>query len=446
MQRLKIAVAGSGISGLSTAWLLSKAHDVTVFERDTRLGGHSNTVDAPSPEGTIPIDTGFIVYNTASYPNLIALFDHLGVETAATRMGFAVSLDGGGYEYAGGSGVSGLFGQPSNVLKSAHWRMIRDIQRFFREAEQLTRTDADRALPLGAWLHHRCYSREFVDRHILPMAAAIWSAPADAVMAFPAVAFARFFANHGLLQVRNRPQWRTVVGGSREYVRRLMSAGRCDVQIGRGVAAVTRTARGVDVRLDDGSTSRFDHLVIASHADDALAMLTDASPQERALLGAFRYQPNTAVLHRDASLMPKRRRVWTCWNYVGLDATDQLCVSYWMNALQPLPTKTDYFVTLNPPRAPAHSHEIARFAYAHPVFDTAALTAQRNLGQLQGQARTWFAGSYFGSGFHEDGLQAGLWVAEQLGRVSRPWAVENASGRIYNGTSVTARPIAEAAE
>lgn len=451
MQRLKIAVAGSGISGLSAAWLLAQTHDVTLFERDTRLGGHSNTVDAPSPDSlnrfaSIPIDTGFIVYNTASYPNLIALFDHLGVETAATRMGFAVSLDSGRYEYAGGSGVSGLFGQPSNLVNPAHWQLIRDILRFFREAEQLTRSEADGAMPLGVWLEQRGYSRVFIDRHILPMAAAIWSAPADAVMAFPAVAFARFFANHGLLQARDRPQWRTVVGGSREYVRRLVSSARCDIRLSQGVSAATRTLRGVDIRLDDGSVGRFDHLVIASHADDALAMLTDASPQERALLGAFRYQPNTAVLHRDPTSMPKRRRVWTCWNYVDLDTTDELCVSYWMNALQPLPTKTDYFVTLNPQRVPASGTEIARFAYTHPVFDTAALSAQRNLAQLQGQRRTWFAGSYFGSGFHEDGLQAGLWVAEQLGGVSRPWSVANESGRIYGGMPVTAPSFAEAAE
>lgn len=446
MPRLKIAVAGSGISGLSAAWLLSSSHDVTLFERDARLGGHCNTVDVPLPEGKIAVDTGFIVYNTASYPNLIALFDHLGVATAATRMGFAVSLDGGGYEYAGGSGARGLFGQPSNVVNPAHWRMIRDIVRFFRQADALAGSDADAALTIGAWLTQHGYSRAFIDRHIVPMAAAIWSAPADAVMAFPAVAFARFFASHGLLQARNRPQWRTVVGGSRAYVRRLLAAMRGNVRTGNGVRSVKRGARGVDITLDDSTTHRFDHLVIASHADDALAMLADPSPQERALLGAFRYQPNEAVLHRDAGLMPKRRRVWTSWNYVGLDATDQLCVSYWMNALQPLPTKTDVFVTLNPPREPAKGREFARFTYAHPVFDTAALTAQRDLWRIQGERRTWFAGSYFGSGFHEDGLQAGLWVAEQLGRLHRPWMVANASGRIYLGADVSARPLAEAAE
>jgi uncharacterized protein len=446
MQRLNIAVAGSGISGLSAAWLLSKNHDVTLFERDARLGGHSNTVDAVATEGKIPIDTGFIVYNTASYPNLIALFNHLGVDTAETKMGFGVSLNGGGYEYSGGSGARGLFGQAANLLNPAHWQMVSDILRFFREAAALTRDDADPHVSLGDWLAARSYSRPFIDNHILPMAAAIWSAPAAALMAFPAVAFAKFFANHGLLQVRNRPQWRTVVGGSRAYVGRLKAAVQGDVHSGNGVRAVNRRSHGVDITLDDGSLRRFDHLVIASHADDALAMLSDPSAEERNLLSAFTYQPNTAVLHRDAALMPKRRAVWSSWNYVGLAGSDQLCVSYWMNALQPLPTATDFFVTLNPPRDPEPGTETARFSYAHPIFDARALAAQRDLWQLQGQRRTWFAGSYFGSGFHEDGLQAGLWVAEQLGGLRRPWSVAGQSSRIYLGVPVTARPFAEAAE
>jgi uncharacterized protein len=446
MQRLKIAVAGSGISGLSAAWLLSKSHDVTLFERDGRLGGHSNTVNVEAPEGKIPVDTGFIVYNTASYPNLIALFEHLGVQTAATKMGFAVSLNGGGYEYAGGSGAKGLFGQPSNLINPAHWQMVRDILRFFREAAALLQDDADPYVSIGQWLSERGYSRPFVDHHILPMAAAIWSAPASALMAFPAVAFAKFFANHGLLQIKNRPQWRTVVGGSRAYVRKLTSAIQGEIQSGNGIRAVARLAHGVDVTLDDGGVRRFDHLVIASHADDALAMLSDASGDERNLLSAVTYQPNTAVLHRDPALMPKRRAVWTSWNYVGLNGANQLCVSYWMNALQPLPTRSDIFVTLNPPRDPAPGLETARFSYAHPVFDAAVLKAQRDMWLLQGQRRTWFAGSYFGSGFHEDGLQAGLWVAEQLGGLKRPWSVEHESSRIYLGRPVSARPFAEAAE
>jgi uncharacterized protein len=444
MSRMKIAVAGSGISGLSAAWLLSEAHDVTLFERDNRIGGHSNTVQVEALEGAIGIDTGFIVYNTACYPNLIALFDHLDVSTAATKMGFAVSLDGGGYEYAGGSGARGLFGQPSNMFNLAHWQMVRDILRFFKEAESLTHDDADPHVSLGQWLHTRDYSRAFIEHHILPMAAAIWSAPASALMAYPAVAFAKFFANHGLLQVRNRPQWRTVVGGSRVYVSKLLDRFKGRVVTGNGARSISRNADSVTVHLDDGTEQRFDHLVIATHADDALALLRDPSADERNGLSAFSYQPNTAVLHRDPALMPKRRRVWTSWNYVGLAGADQLCVSYWMNALQPLPTTTDYFVTLNPPRDPAPGTEIVRVAYAHPVFDTHAIEAQRDLHRLQGQRRTWFAGSYFGAGFHEDGLQAGLWVAEQLGGTRRPWIVANESSRIYGSVAASARSRAEA--
>jgi uncharacterized protein len=449
MTRLRIAVAGSGVSGLAAAWLLAKSHDVTVFEQDTRLGGHANTVDVQAPEGVVPIDTGFIVYNTACYPNLIALFEHLGVPTAATRMGFAVSMDAGGYEYSG-SGAQGLFGQPSNLLHVAHWQMVRDILRFFREAPDLLTADASTPVSLGQWLVERNYSRAFIDRHILPMAAAIWSAPVDHVMAFPAVAFARFFANHGLLQVRNRPQWRTVRGGSRAYVQRLEADFSGQIQRGTGVKRVQRVTAGVDVTLNDGQTRRFDHVVLACHADQALALLADPSTAETALLAPFRYQSNLAVLHTDTTCMPTRKRLWSSWNYVGRGGpdqqTDQLTVSYWMNALQPLATRTNYFVTLNPAKAIAADQTIQTFDYAHPVFDAGALVAQRDLWRLQGQRGTWFAGSYFGSGFHEDAIQSGLWVGEQLGGVRRPWTVEDASGRLFLGVPKSVQPYAEAAE
>ncbi len=444
MQRMKIAVAGAGIAGMSAAWLLAKNHDVTLFERDARIGGHSNTVDVLTPEGHIPVDTGFIVYNHASYPNLVALFAHLGVETAATQMGFAVSLDDGRYEYAGGAGIRGLFGQPSNALDRDHWRMIFDIRRFFRDASDLDRAGVDAHESLGDWLAKRGYSRPFIDHHILPMAAAIWSAPPSALLAYPIAAFARFFANHGLLQVRDRPPWRTVVGGSRTYIDKLMADFGGEIRSGCAVRQVERRADRVDITLGCGTRQQFDHLVAAGHADDAVAMLADADTDEKDLLSAFSYQTNTAVLHRDQGLMPRRRAVWSSWNYVGAPGLDQVCVSYWMNALQPLKTKSDIFVTLNPLNATAQGTETARFRYAHPVFDAAALSAQRHLWRLQGRRRTWFAGSYFGSGFHEDGLQAGLWVAEQLGGARRPWSVENESSRIYGGVPKIAPPAREA--
>ncbi len=276
----------------------ARSHDVTLIEGDQRLGGHSNTVDAPGRNGPTPVDTGFIVYNNASYPNLIALFDHLSVPTAPTDMSFAVSLDQGGYEYAG-SGLTSLFGQPSNILLPAHWRMISDTLRFFREARELDLGGADGGPTLGEYLSTAGYSEAFTARHILPMAAAIWSTPSKAVLDFPAAAFVRFFANHGLLQVRDRPQWRTVIGGSRQYVNRLRAEIDGEILPGEPAVRIARSGGGVKVTTTKGER-RFDACVVATHADDALRLLSDADTEERALLGAFQYARNRAVLHSDA--------------------------------------------------------------------------------------------------------------------------------------------------
>jgi predicted NAD/FAD-binding protein len=345
-----------------------------------------------------------------------------------------VSLRAGAYEYSG-TGAQGLFGQPSNLLSLRHWRMSADILRFFREAQRLVgeRDGGDGGdggdETLGDWLVARGYSGAFIEDHILPMGAAIWSTPSRDILDFPAAAFARFFANHGLLQVRNRPEWRTVAGGSRAYVQRIMTGYRGRVVSGDGVAAIIRGPGEVTVRCASGTVERFDRCLVACHADEALALLADADADEQRLLGAFRYASNEAVLHRDAALMPRRRRLWSSWNYLGgTDGT--LAVSYWMNRLQPLATEVDHFVTLNPPREIPTTDTVARFAYQHPMFDRRAIAAQRALWSLQGRRQTWFAGSYFGWGFHEDGLQAGLAAAEELGGVARPWQVAAPSGRI----------------
>ncbi len=440
MERMKIAVVGAGIAGLSAAWLLAKRHDVTLYESANRIGGHANTVDVDSPEGRIPIDTGFIVYNTRCYPNLIALFEHLKVPTAKSRMTFAVSLNGGGYEYSG-SGAQGLFGQLSNVVNADHWRMVRDIRRFFREAEALRLTAEDTTISLGDWLRQRHYSEAFVDRHILPMAAAIWSAPKVEMLGYPAATFARFFAHHGLLQVRNRPEWRTVEGGSRAYVERIRADFNGTIPQHARVVRVTRND-DVTIQTEDGELQRFDRCLLACHADEALAMLSDAAPLERNLLASFRYQPNDAVLHTDARHMPKRRRLWASWNYMGQSSDERLSVSYWMNSLQPLPTRTNYFVTLNPSQDIAAHDMIGRYAYTHPIFDSAAIEAQRSIWRIQGAANTWFAGAYLGYGFHEDGLQAGLAAAEDMGAVRRPWTVVDESSRLH--LRPTKKPIARA--
>ena len=453
---MHVAVVGAGISGLSAAWLLSGAHNVRLFEKESRIGGHSNTVDAALADGRdCPIDTGFIVYNAGCYPNLIALFDHLAVPTVASNMSFAVSFDGGRYEYSG-SGAQGLFGQPSNLLSLAHWRMSADIIRFFREAPGLLDagpTGKHRDLSLGHWLRERRYSDAFIQRHILPMGAAIWSTPSRDMLDFPAEAFARFFTNHGLLQVSNQPEWRTVQGGSREYVRRLLAAYKGEVASGTRVTSLVRLKDHVELRFANGASQHFDACLLACHADEALALLSDPDADERRLLAAFRYARNEAVLHTDNRLMPRRRRLWSSWNYLGRGADEtrgssvpaSLSVSYWMNLLQPLATREDHFVTLNPFIDIPQSRTLAHFVYHHPMFDRHALAAQSELWTLQGKRNTWFAGSYFGWGFHEDGLQAGLAAAEDLGGVRRPWTVAGESNRLTQPAFRTSRRRPEAA-
>ena len=428
---LNIAVVGTGISGMSAAWLLSERCRVTVYEEAERIGGHSHTVMVPTSAGEVPVDTGFIVYNEPAYPNLAALFRHLDVPTKVSDMSFAVSLDEGGLEY-NGTDIRGLFAQRRNLLSLRFWSMLRDLHRFDRNAP--AHAGKLGLTSLGDYLAQEGYGRAFTDDHLLPMAAAIWSAPAQTLLDYPAEAFIRFCENHCLLSIARRPMWRTVEGGSRVYVERLTARYADRIRLGTGARAITRTPNGVLIRDASGATERFDHVVVATHADQALALLGDASAAERALLADFRYSRNACVMHRDASLMPKRRSVWSSWNYLGprqrADASSTLCVTYWMNMLQGLPAGDDLFVTLNPPRAPRAGAEIRRQVYEHPVFDAAAMTAQKHLWSLQGQRNTWFCGAYLGAGFHEDGLQAGLAVAEQLGGVRRPWTVANESGRI----------------
>lgn len=427
----RIAVIGAGITGLSAAWLLGQAHDVVLIEAEPRLGGHANTVLVPGDDGgETPVDTGFIVYNERTYPNFVALLDHLGVATQPTEMSFAVSLDGGRLEYSG-TGLAGLFAQPGNLANPRFWAMLRGLVRFYRDATRDARAGSAAAMTLGEYLAAGGYGAAFRDDHLLPMAAAIWSAPCSEILSYPAQAFLRFHHNHGLLQLTDRPLWRTVTGGSAVYVERLRSRFRGSVRLGTPARQVRRSPNEVLV-AGDGWSERFDQVVFATHADRTLALLADPDPLEASALGAFRYSRNRAVLHGDEALMPRRRRAWASWNHLGERARpDAACaVTYWMNLLQDLPRQRPFFVTLNPPETLRAETILREEVYEHPIFDRAALAAQEHLWTLQGARRSWFCGAYFGSGFHEDGLQSGLAVAEALGDVRRPWNVADESGRI----------------
>ncbi|MFJ6024055.1 NAD(P)/FAD-dependent oxidoreductase [Brevundimonas sp. NPDC092305] len=428
--RRKVAVVGSGVSGLSCAWLLAKDHDVTLYEADDRLGGHSNTVDAPSPGGPVAVDTGFIVFNEANYPNLTALLAHLKVPTKPALMSFAVSIDEGALEYCT-QGLAALFAQKRNWASPRFWRMIGDILRFQKEAPlQLSALEAS-GETLNAWLGRCGYGPLFRDAYLLPQAAAIWSCTLEQMSDYPAAAFVRFYMNHNLLTYDLRPTWRTIDGGSRQYVFPLARALAGRVVTRARIAAVGRDQTGATLRMADGSIERFDDVVLAVHSDQALRLLETPTPDERRLLGAIAYKPNRAVLHRDLSLMPRRRKAWAAWTHMGRsDRAGEGGVTYWMNELQSLPGPP-LFVSLNPSREPDPSLVLGEWDYEHPVFDAAAVAAQKELWSLQGVGGVWFAGAWFGSGFHEDGLQAGLAVAEQLGGVRRPWSVPNESGRIH---------------
>ena len=425
---LRVGIVGTGIAGMSAAWLLSKKHDVTVFEMENRVGGHSNTVDIDG----LGIDTGFIVYNAKNYPNLTALFDYLGVASQPTQMSFGVSVDQGKFEYSGGS-IPGLFARKSNLFRPRFWRMTRDILRFYNDAKLILTNDVNNDLTVGQYLHEQGYSKSFTHDHLLPMGAAIWSTPIDKMLEYPLMAFLEFCDNHGLLQFRGRPEWRTVIGGSREYIKHLVKDYYKKIKIDRAVKQVWSDTSGAYIMDYKDNIFNFDQVVMATHADQTLKILKTPSSVELNVLGSFSYQTNEAILHTDPTLMPNSKKAWSSWNYLNTHTKGQnnVCVTYWMNKLQDLKTKTNYFVTLNPTKQIKQDKILRRFTYQHPVFNNKTRIAQRNLWNLQGKKLFWFCGSYFGHGFHEDGLQSGLAVAEELGGFSRPWSVKNQNGRIY---------------
>jgi predicted NAD/FAD-binding protein len=404
---MKIAVIGTGIAGNVAARELCREHDVTVFEAGDHVGGHTHTHTIDDNGRSLAIDTGFIVFNDWTYPNFIALLDKLGVSSQPSEMSFGVKCERTGLEYKGHT-LNTLFAQRRNLLRPSFHRMLRDIIRFNREAKSLLETSDD-SLTLGDYLHGNHYSIAFIDYYIIPMGAAIWSAEPRRMLSFPATCFARFFANHGLLNIRNRPQWRVIRGGSRNYVDKLTAPFRQQIRLNTPVTGITRRATHVEVSSARYGMERFDHVFIACHSDQALAMLRDASPLEREVLGAIPYQHNDVVLHTDTSLLPRRRLAWSAWNYHRLAGDNAaVAVTYNMNLLQGLSTQQTYLVTLNNSAAINPDKIIKRLSYDHPVFTQDGIAAQRRQGEINGVRRSYFCGAYWRYGFHEDGVVSAL--------------------------------------
>ncbi len=417
---MRIAIIGSGISGLGAAYLLHPQHDITLYEQNPTLGGHSRTVTVPTPDGDIPVDTGFIVFNHRNYPLLTGLFRHLQVPVAPSDMSFGVSIANGWLEYST-QRLNSLFAQRRNICSPAFLGMVRDILRFNAKAPALL--EQDTPLTMEACLQQLGMGHWFRDYYLLAMGAAIWSTPVNGMGDFPAQTFIRFFANHGLLTLNDQPQWYTVQGGSREYIQRLSQPFVQNIRTGCGVQRLVRHADHVELHTSTGETHSYDQVVLATHSDQALRILAEPTAAEQQILGAIRYQPNEMVLHSDTGFMPRRRNAWASWVYLSeqqQDNTSAISLSYWMNNLQPLATGQPMLVTLNPGREPQAALVHDRHRFEHPVFDSAAIAAQGRLAEIQGTHRVWYCGAWQRYGFHEDGLLSAVQVAHALG-AAIPW-------------------------
>lgn len=440
-----IAVIGSGIAGNGAAWALHQfgGHDVTLYESRLRPGGHSATVDIDYDGGTIAVDTGFIVYNGRNYPNLTELFAELGVATEWSDMSLGISVGDGALEWSGDN-PNALFAQRRNMVSPRFLGMLLSIVRFNKRAMAHLSSGRLHDICLGDYLRQERYPAGFIEDYLVPMGAAIWSTPDADIMAFPAQSFVQFFANHRLLEFRP-PEWRTVTGGSRNYVKKLLEPLGDRVLLGRQVTEVRRTQDGVSVTDSHGDTRLFDNAVMAAHCDQSLATLKDASDAEASVLAGIQYRPNDVYLHRDEALMPKRKVMWSAWNYMAsarqAAGRTGVSVSYWMNKLQGIDHRTPLFITLNPDQAPDPDKVFLRTQYDHPQFDTQALAAQKRLPEVQGKNRIWFAGAWTAYGFHEDGLRSGLEAAEGFGAYA-PWR-KGAAPRTQEAASIAQHEAAE---
>ena len=417
---MKVAVIGSGISGLTAAWRLSRdGHEVSLFESGSYFGGHTNTVDITLDGITHGVDTGFLVFNHRTYPNLVRLFDELKVKTAASEMTFAVKIplaDGSTLEWAGAD-LDSVFAQRRNLFNLPFLRMLKDIIRFNRQTTAMAATEGKlESISVGEFLHQHNYSSEFRHWYLLPMAGCIWSCPTEQMLAFPLATFVRFCSNHGLIQITHRPQWHTVEGGAKHYVQKILPS-IAHTFLNTPVRSVTRIGmNSPEIRVEtDKGTKLFDHVVLAAHSDQSLSMLSDASKEEKHILSGVRYQPNRAILHTDSRCLPSLKKAWSAWNYETAGTPEpRVCVHYLLNKLQPLPFKQSVIVTLNPVSPIDPKKVIAEFDYSHPIFDAQAIAAQQALPSIQGERNTWFAGAWTGYGFHEDGHSSGLRVARAI--------------------------------
>jgi uncharacterized protein len=416
-ERQRLAVIGCGVAGITAAHLLQRRYEVTVFERNDYAGGHTHTIVIPDgPDAGAPVDTGFIVCNDQTYPLFHRLLDQLGVRLRESSMSFSYHDESTGFHYAGNT-LNGLFAQRVNLARPAFWRMLLEVRRFCRAGGAALAADTVPAVTIGEYLQQGGYSREFAEWYLAPMMAAIWSAPPAETMAFPAAALLSFFRNHGLLSLHHRPTWQTVVGGSHTYVQAFRRQFTGQLRLSCPVHGVRRTADGVVVTTADGDTS-FATVVMAAHADEALALLKDPSPEERRLLGPWRYQRNHVALHTDPTVLPPTRRAWASWNYArerAADPTLPVSVSYYMNCLQGLRTQHEYCVSLNRRRPLPADRVVCEMEYDHPVYSFASMATQGELATLQGVRQTYYCGSYFGYGFHEDAVRAAAAVGRLLG-------------------------------
>ncbi len=413
MEKKNIAIIGTGISGLTAAYMLHRTHEITVFEANGYIGGHTNTIEVEENGSIIPVDTGFIVHNEKTYPNFIRLMNELGVKVQPTEMSFSVKDEVHGLEYNGGS-LNKMFAQRRNLIRPSFYRMIKDIMRFNREARDLLESGKD-SITLGDYLKDGGYSREFIEQYLIPMGAAIWSTVPEDMLLFPALNYIRFFMNHGLLDLKDRPQWKTIVGGSKQYVDK-MTAGFLDrIYLNSPVVSVRRLPSHVEITVEGKRPQHFDEVIIAAHSNQALKMLVDPSPIETKLLGAIPYQENIAVLHTDTTLLPTRKLAWASWNYhIAREQSGRVALTYNMNILQRLNTNKVYNVTLNRYDEINPDNIIRVIRYEHPLFTSEGIAAQQQKHLVNGVNRTWFCGAYWGNGFHEDGVVSALDVVESL--------------------------------